>query len=101
MADEPPLVDSLSFGSKVHRIADSLPHIAPGGSVDLTLTDASYQALQRALVKLGYAQDTRRLKVYLSDVVFDDDTMWTAGYWFRRDSSSPEKWVLIENRMIR
>ncbi len=37
-----------------------------------------------------------RLQMYLSEVIFEDDTMWVNGYWFRRDPRDPQNWIRIQ-----
>lgn len=95
-SDEPPLAHSLVFGSKDVEISKRMKLLAPNDSTDLVLSDRSYGALNVALRKLGYSDALNHLQIYLAQVVFNDDTMWTNGYWFKRLPSNPDVWLPIE-----
>ena len=90
----PPLVHSLVFGTK-NATASQKERLAPGSSVALSLGDLTYASLKRALAKLGYPSSLKRVQMNLSEVAFDDDTLWANGYWFRRDPTDPQNWIRI------
>ena len=95
-SSDPPLLYQLVYGSKVFPSPTVAKPLAPGDSADLILGDSSYESIKGALRQLGYPPSIRHLQMYVSEVIFDDDTMWTNGYWFRRNSTNPQNWIPIE-----
>jgi hypothetical protein len=99
-ANDPPLVHSLKYGSRLPLDADSarpkrVELIRPGESVNLVLSDLTFSALKRALSKLKYPASIRRLQIHVREVIFDDDTSWSAGRYFRRNPENPDEWLPI------
>jgi hypothetical protein len=47
------------------------------------------------LAQLGYPPSAKHIKFYLSQVIFDDNTMWSLGYWYQRDPANSENWIVI------
>lgn len=92
----PPLIHSLVYGSHAFGRSKDSKSLARGNSIDLSLSDSSYASLKRALRKLGYPASIDRLQMYLSEVIFEDETMWANGYWFRRDPTDHQNWILIQ-----
>lgn len=87
---EPPLLHLLAFGSRAATLGKPGKALIPESSIDLTLPDPSYSVLKRTLRRLGYPPSIKRLQIYVAEVAFDDGTLWSDGYWFRRDPDNPE-----------
>jgi len=94
-SESPPLLHSLAYGTKGRRASNDGILVLPGDNVELDLDDSTHAHLKRALAKIGYAEILNRLSMYVSVVIFDDDTMWTNGIWFRRDPTNAENWILM------
>ncbi|HEY6187970.1 MAG TPA: hypothetical protein VIW80_09845 [Pyrinomonadaceae bacterium] len=98
-AGQPPFVDHLTYGSNAMLYSSSqstrLPTLAPGASVEISLTDKNHEAIKRALKKINYPESIKRLQIYLAEVIFDDDTAWLYGSWFRLDPHN-QKLIPIE-----
>jgi hypothetical protein len=92
-ASEPPLVHSLIYGSRLLPTGNSAQPkpLAKGETVELILSDATYGKLKPVLTKLKYPSSIKHIQVYVSEVIFDDNTSWSAGRTFRRDPDDPEK----------
>lgn len=96
----PPLLHSIVYGSKASP--SKVPRIlAPDRAVDLTLPGSSYDAIKRALSRLGYSAVANHVEIALAEVVFDDDSMWSNGYWFRRDPTDRQNWIPFDRAFTR
>jgi hypothetical protein len=91
---QPPLVHSLFYGTSAPAPDSELKVLAPDDSVNMMLADETFESLKRALVKVGYTK-VKRLRVYLSQVIFQDGSMWLLGKWYRRDPANPQTWLDI------
>ena len=90
-ADKPPMVDTLTYGSLASK--SNQVKLNPGESTDLVLADSTHDFLKKALAQAGYPSSVKHIKFYLSQVVFEDGTMWSLGYWYQRDPANPENWI--------
>lgn len=104
-ADDPPLVHSLTYGSRTRTPDDATQSrrkgtLAPGDSVEISLPDETYEVLERALKKLKYPPGVKRLRMYLTEVIFDDGTAWVSGYWFRSDPENPDMRVPSDTKQL-
>jgi hypothetical protein len=95
-ASSPTFVHSLIFGSMNPPTGTHSDVLAAGESVDISLPQRSYTAIKGALRKVGYPPSITHVKVYLTQVLFDDDTRWTNGYWYQRGPAVRENWILVE-----
>jgi hypothetical protein len=97
---EPPLVHSLTYGSRISLTGNpaqfEVNRLVPGETVDLVLSDIKYDRLKTILNKLKYPPSIKHLQMYIGEVIFDDNTSWSAGHMFRRDPNDPEKWIPLE-----
>lgn len=89
----PPLVDSLTFGSL--NLNPNQLKLGPKESTDLALPDSTHDILKKALAQAGYPSSIKRIRFYLSQVVFEDETMWSLGYWYQRDRTNGGNWIRI------
>jgi len=94
-ASLPTFVHPLIFGSMNPPNGTPSDVLAPGDSVDIGLQERFYVAIKGALRKVGYPPRISHVKVYLTQVLFDNDTQWTNGYWYQRDPAVRDNWILI------
>jgi hypothetical protein len=90
-SDQPALVDTLTFGS----LANNQKKLNPGDSTELVLSDATHDFLKAGLSQLGYPSSPKHIRFYVSQVIFEDGTMWSLGYWYQRDPADAQKWIRI------
>ncbi|MEO7971150.1 MAG: hypothetical protein ABI698_07620 [bacterium] len=95
-AAEPTLVHSLVFGTKSPPTGKPLQVLAPSTTIDISLPDHTYAALKGALKKVGYPASIEHVELYLTEVLFEDGTMWADGYLFRRDPANQDNWIPVE-----
>jgi hypothetical protein len=93
-ANKPVLADTLIFGSL--KNSPNQVKLKPGETTDLSLADLSHDFLKSSLAQLGYPPSAKHIEFYLSQVVFDDNTMWSLGYWYQRDRANPDNWIMIQ-----
>ena len=94
-SERPPLVHSLIYGSLASKRENQLKLLRPGESADLMLPDSTHDILKQALIEAGYPASIKHIKFYLSQVVFEDGSMWSLGYWYQKDPANPENWIPI------
>jgi hypothetical protein len=94
-SDQPRLVDTLTYGSLANKSKQM--KLNPGESTDLVLADSTHDFLKKALAQAGYPPSIKHIKFYLSQVVFEDGTMWSLGYWYQRDPANAENWIRSVN----
>lgn len=95
--NDPPFLHSLSYGTKAYPAPTDSPNLMPGDSTDLILSDSTYESIKRALHKIGYPPNVKRLQMYVSEVVFEDGTMWANGYWYTRDPND-RNWIRLSRQ---
>ncbi|NOT62231.1 MAG: hypothetical protein HOP19_18625 [Acidobacteria bacterium] len=72
--------------------------ILPNDTAIFEITELKYEVLRKAVEGMGKsAGDIKQVKLIIDAVMFDDDTMWRLGYMHRRDSVTPNKWVVIRS----
>jgi hypothetical protein len=91
--DQLRLVDTLTYGRLASKPGDM--QLKPGESTDLVLTDSRHDFLKNVLVQAGYPPSIKHIKFYLAQVIFEDGTMWSLGYWYRRDPTNAENWIPV------
>lgn len=101
-ASDPPLMHSITFGRNPFSVKDPATlnefKTPPNGTVDVVLTDDTYEMLKRVLKKLRYPDDIKRVELLLEVVGFDDGTVWDMGRLFRRDETN--KFIPIEEQGV-
>ncbi|OLE51949.1 MAG: hypothetical protein AUG51_20355 [Acidobacteria bacterium 13_1_20CM_3_53_8] len=71
--------------------------LLPGEAADLTLTDEQYAKLKEFLERRHPISTIKRASMRLTDVYFDDGTIWSNGSFYRIDPNNPHKLIPIEN----
>ena len=70
--------------------------IAPGQTVDLSLTPHDLNGIGFLLSATGYRSGAEKLQLSVGHVIFEDDTMWYAGSHAQRDPNVPGSWINAE-----
>lgn len=95
---EPGYVYDLSYGrapqSGLPPKEESKP-VLPNQTVDISLTEEDKDTIEKALIQLGFPLHTRYVRMLLRTVMFDDDTMWSAGHILTRDPNDPGTWKVV------
>lgn len=99
-ADQPPLSIPLSYGYKPQppgapALPDKPRSIAPNETIELTLSDKRYEMAVGLLKHLKYSQNVKEAVLEISEVIFDDESMWRGGRLLRRDPNDPDRWNVI------
>lgn len=98
-AQQPAFVNSLTYGNNPFLDRETLqasplppppPPLLPGESLDLRLSDESYNRIRRILTKLKYPSSIKRITIVVRDIGFDDGTVWTFGHRYRPNPDDPE-----------
>jgi hypothetical protein len=74
------------------RPSDFPPPIGVGETREMTLSDKDYDKLIEFLSRTHYPRSIKNVELVLEQVLFDDDSMWSAGGTFRRDPNNPGTW---------
>lgn len=75
--------------------AERLVGIAPGEKADIACVGREYDNFQKFYDAIG-RPNVERLDLRLRTLVFEDDTMWDLGDYFRRNPDKPDKWLALE-----
>lgn len=91
---KPPFVYPLSYGDYHYNDPSQPPApayqaIAPGGSVDIALTDEAYDSLIGTLSAAAYPLTLKHAELSVTDVIFADGTRWYKGMQLKRDLKTP------------
>jgi hypothetical protein len=94
----PIIIHDISFGNRA--LLTSLPNqsqasseLLPGGTVDIQAPPGEFDAVREHSGDLGYSTRIQAVDFRIGKVIFDDDTMWSLGTYFRRDPKDPSTWV--------
>jgi len=74
------------------KTPDSQPPISVGESREIVLSDTQYNKLAEFLSQTHYPRSIKHVEIVLDQVLFDDDSMWSAGGIFRRDPNDRDGW---------
>ena len=77
---------------------ERLVGIAPGKTIELQLSADEFHNIQRFLTDTGYPSSIEKVDVTIDSVIFDNDTMWGGGSYFRRNPNDPSSWINIESK---
>jgi hypothetical protein len=69
--------------------------VNPQESVDLVLWEDRYNEFQEWINGIIQAQNINKVSIRVGEVIFDDDTKWFAGQFFRRDPKNTLRWIHI------
>lgn len=94
-----PLAYPLSIGRLTSR-SGSVPTrnfnpILSGDTVDISLSDANYEAIKTMLIQNGFPESIKKIRLSVREVYFTDGTVWMAGAWFGPDPNDPQRLILI------
>lgn len=96
---EPGYVRDLTYGRQrppdAPVLSDQSKPVMPNENVDISLTVEDQEAIEAALIRLGFPLHTKSVKMSLRTVIFNDDTMWRAGRILIRDTGEPGSWNVV------
>lgn len=109
LAGQAPFGEALRYGVSPFQSQGSAPlkpaeNIAPGGSIELALSDQSFEDNKAILKRFKFPDSVSHIELSVQEIGFEDGTVWSAGELWRRDSdnpdkliplSQPDKWFLI------
>lgn len=70
----------------------------PGEYIELGFSDYNYSNIRKMMEESGYPSIIRKIQVYVTVIGFDDDTIWTAGKFFKIDKNNPDKLIPIDKK---
>jgi hypothetical protein len=97
-------VEVLNYGESPIPTADgrfpvgSARPVMPGESVELQLTDASYESLRAILREAKFPPNIKRIKVDVSMLGFSDGTVWIAGGRYELDKNNPGRLIPLQKK---
>ena len=71
--------------------ANPQPPLMPNESVDIPLTD--FAGTMEFLKATNYRSTIKHLEIEIGMVIFEDDTKWSDGQLYRRDSNKSDGWI--------
>ncbi len=69
----------------------------PGETLAISLED-DYDKLERFLRLRHSMNEIRKAQVEVGFVIFDDETVWIVGDFFRRDPNNPRGYINVGHR---
>ncbi len=103
-----PFIYPLSYGINTSNLSSPPPDtllptqvIAPGNTVDITLTDEDYASLLGTLSVAGYPLHMRDAELTVVDVIFADGTRWYKSMFLQRDPENPKEWIRVRAAGLR
>jgi hypothetical protein len=81
------------------KTPDSQPPIGIGESREIILSETQYNKLRAFLSQTNYPRSIKHVEIILDQVLFDDDSMWSAGGIFRRDPNDRDKWDRVRGEL--
>lgn len=72
--------------------------VMPGESIELQLSDASYDGLRAVLAEANFPRNIKRLKVDVTMLGFGDGTVWIGGKRYELDRNRPGKLIPVEKK---
>lgn len=100
--ENPTASHDIAYGYKPSLSADAVQQhsdakpIKPDETINISLSDADYEAIQVLLKQSGYPASVKQVEIVLGDIGFEDGTLWRAGSMLKRDASSPHGWKRIK-----
>jgi hypothetical protein len=70
--------------------------LQPGGEVDLTVTDQSWNRTLEILNQYGVDASQSTVTFSVRFVLFDNETLWSRGHLVRQDPNNPRKFIPVE-----
>jgi hypothetical protein len=99
--DQHDFVYHLRYGVDPLAMPKSNPplNFAPlvnGEDAELELSDESYKAIRKILENLRFPAEVKKIKISVSMLGFNDDTVWIAGRIYKQDKDEPGKLIPLE-----
>ncbi|HEV2879799.1 MAG TPA: hypothetical protein VGX24_00720 [Pyrinomonadaceae bacterium] len=104
-ANELDLVETLNYGEspipdKDGRILiNTAKAIMPGESIELCLSDETYDTVRVILKDSKYPSMIKKIRVYVSILGFGDSTLWIGDKTYRLDENNPGKLIPTEKKL--
>jgi hypothetical protein len=99
---DPMLFDALRYGRRPWVADDANRNalqLAPGATVDLPITDQTYNGLKNFLARKNWnISDLHKATLRLSMVIFDDGTAWSLGSFRCPDPNQPDAYHSITGK---
>lgn len=70
--------------------------IRPSDLINFEISEKNYNNILTLLKAAQLTEDACELNVSIERVVFDDETMWRAGFLLRRDANDLRKWNVVK-----
>lgn len=70
------------------------PSLKPGDTATLRLKD--YESTRKFLNLTGKPQSIKEFEIEISEVYFDNETMWRKGSWYKRNPNAPSQWLPMQ-----
>ncbi len=99
---EAPFGDSITYGVSPFRKSSApaqVQAIPPGGSVDLFLSEHTYNENNLVLKRLKYTKSIKKIELTVEEVGFEDGTAWSKGQYWEPDPSNPGQWLRPEQKI--
>lgn len=75
-------------------LQERLVGLEPGATTDIQMTNPKYESFLRIVAeKTDHYPSIERVDLRLDQIIFEDDTMWDLGDYFRRDPADPSRWI--------
>lgn len=101
---KPDFVTSLTYGESPIPSQDGRFHsstakpVMPEENIELKLPDDDYNRVRESLKELGYPLSIDKIKIYVTTIGFNDDTVWMADRIYKFDKNNPGKLILLEKK---
>jgi hypothetical protein len=99
---ESPFGDSITYGVSPFRKSSApsqVQSIPSGGSVDLVLSEQTYNENNLVLKRLKYTKSIKRIELTVEEVGFEDGTAWSKGQYWKPDPSNPGQWLRLDEEI--
>jgi hypothetical protein len=84
------------YGDFHNGLAES---IKPGESVEIKISDYDYEDIKQLLKKSSYPMDIKKIKVYVTTVGFNDETIWMGDRIYKIDKGNQGKLIPIADSL--
>jgi hypothetical protein len=81
-------------------LTNTVKPIAPGESVNLKITDDYYEQIKTALSESNYPSQIQKIRVYVTVIGFEDNTIWMAGNMYQIDRDNPGKLIPLGKKKL-
>jgi hypothetical protein len=76
----------------IHHSAVPLA-VLPSGELEADIDDKRYSNMVKLIQERHSLSDISKAHVQVGFVVFEDGTAWSAGTFYRQDTSNPKRWI--------